>query len=64
MQNKLQAVTGQIQGIKNICKEEIIIHGSGRTVQRLHGTKQVFILILQEKCLKRSGNGQLIIFTK
>ena len=63
VQNKLRTVQGEIQkALKNICKEEIIIHGSGRTDAKVHGTKQVFHLILQEKCLKRSGNGQLIIF--
>ena len=32
VQNKLRTVQGEIQkALKNICKEEIIIHGSGRT---------------------------------
>ena len=43
VQNKLRTVQGEIQkALKNICKEEIIIHGSGRTDAKVHGTKQVF----------------------
>ena len=43
VQNKLRTVQGEIQkALENICKEEIIIHGSGRTDAKVHGTKQVF----------------------
>lgn len=43
VQHKLRTVQGEIQkALKNICKEEIIIHGSGRTDAKVHGTRQVF----------------------
>ena len=43
VQNKLRTVQGEIQkALKNICKEEVIIHGSGRTDAKVHGVKQVF----------------------
>ena len=38
VQNKLRTVQGEIQkALKNICKEEVIIHGSGRTDAKVHG---------------------------
>ena len=43
VQNKYRTVQGEIQkALKNICQEEIIIHGSGRTDAKVHGTKQIF----------------------
>lgn len=38
IQNKLRTVQGDTKSFKNICKEEIIIHGSGRTKDtEIHG---------------------------
>lgn len=43
VQDKYRTVQGEIQkALKNICQEDIIIHGSGRTDAKVHGRKQVF----------------------
>lgn len=43
VQEKYRTVQGEIQkALKNICQEVIIIHGSGRTDAKVHGTRQVF----------------------
>jgi tRNA pseudouridine38-40 synthase len=43
VQNKYRTVQGEIQkAIRNICKEEVIIHGSGRTDAKVHAIRQVF----------------------
>lgn len=43
VQDKYRTIQGEIhKALKNICQEEIIIHGSGRTDAKVHGTKQVF----------------------
>ncbi|WP_335755438.1 hypothetical protein [Thomasclavelia cocleata] len=63
IQNKLRTVQGEIQkALKNICKEEIIIHGSGRTDAKVHGLNKYSILIRQEKCQNHNGKEQLITF--
>ncbi len=61
VQNNLRTVQGEIQkALKNICKEKIIIHGSGRTDAKVHGVKQVFHFDtnsnLPEKQWKRAIN--------
>ncbi|MFV0395530.1 MAG: tRNA pseudouridine(38-40) synthase TruA [Coprobacillaceae bacterium] len=43
VQDKYRTVQGEIQkAIYNICKEKIVIHGSGRTDAKVHGSNQVF----------------------
>lgn len=43
VQNKYRTVQGEIQkAIQNISKEEVIIHGSGRTDAKVHAIGQVF----------------------
>lgn len=61
VQPKLRSVQGEIQkALKNICEEEIIIHGSGRTDAKVHARKQVFHFdtsrVMPEEQWKRAIN--------
>jgi len=43
VQSKCRTVQGEIQkAIRNICKEKVVIHGSGRTDAKVHAIRQVF----------------------
>lgn len=63
VQNKLRTVQGEIQkALKIYAKKRLLFMVQEEPMQRFMELNKFFILILQEKCLKRSGNGQLIIF--
>lgn len=43
VQDRYRSVQGEIQkALKNICQNDVIIHGSGRTDAKVHGRRQVF----------------------